>query len=158
VKAPTSFVFPGESPGNTAPKLTVVKGGSCDGQKPSNSVVVVSAASQSEPSYKVVSPLRRQQPEGIGPKLYSVSILTDEQVEQLGDEDLQRYIASVARAMYLADAVWDAEGCFDAKGQRDRLWTAEQVALRARWKRPHLVAQREADIAARMTKEPGAPR
>jgi hypothetical protein len=145
VKAPTSFVFPGESPGNTAPKLTVVKGGSCDGQKPSNSVVGGILRS-------------KQQPEGIGPKLYSVSILTDEQVEQLGDEDLQRYIASVARAMYLADAVWDAEGCFDAKGQRDRLWTAEQVALRARWKRPHLVAQREADIAARMTKEPGAPR
>jgi hypothetical protein len=60
--------------------------------------------------------------------------------------------------MYLADAVWDAEGCFDAKGQRDRLWTAEQVALKARWKRPHLVAQREAEIAARIALEPGAER
>jgi hypothetical protein len=157
---PRTPVFTGESPAQVLPSLTLVKGGvgncrSQDVHAVGNDLQALTGPSTRPESAAI---LRRQRPVGVGGKQHSVSILTDAEVDSLEDTDLQRYLASLARAMYAANAVWDSDGCFDAKGLRDRLWRAEQVALKAQWKRPHLVAQREAEIAARLALEPGATR
>jgi hypothetical protein len=151
---------PGESPSKACPMLTVIKGGVCESNPiPLQNVgtgLHTPTGDSRRPEGAAI--LRKQRPVGVGGKQHSVSILTDAEVDSLEDTDLQRYLASLARAMYAANAVWDTDGCFDAKGLRDRLWRAEQVALKAQWKRPHLVAQREAEIAARLALEPGAER
>jgi hypothetical protein len=143
---------PGESSGKACPMLTVIKGGVCERPQKANpkvgAVLQIPTGDAGRPEGAAI--LRRQKPVGVGGKQHSVSILTDAEVDSLEDTDLQRYLGSLARAMYAANAVWDSDGCFDAKGLRDRLWRAEQVALKAQWKRPHLVAQREAGAGGRV--------
>lgn len=102
--------------------------------------------------------LRRPQPEGVGTKVNAVTVLTDDQVAALNDDDLQRYLARVASAMEAAHAVWVSDGCFAAKGNAARLWTAEQVALGEKWRRPHLAERRLAVIAQGISASPGAER
>jgi hypothetical protein len=72
------------------------------------------------------------------------------------DEELARYIRQVAYRMEAANAGWVQEGCFAAKGWRDRLWSAEVAALNERARRPHLVAARIAEIDAAIEASAGA--
>lgn len=91
-------------------------------------------------------------------KLTSLTKLSAEELDTLEDADLLRYLKQVAARMEAANALWERDGCFAAKGNRDSLWVAEQAALREHWKRPHLVAARYAEIESRMALEPGAER
>jgi hypothetical protein len=88
--------------------------------------------------------------------LTSFTVLKPHTLSGLSDDELQRYIDGVSQRMEAAHAEWLKSDCFDALGERDRLWLALQAALCERGTRPHLVAQREAEIEARMAMEPGA--
>jgi hypothetical protein len=133
---------PGESSGQVLPSLTLVKGGvgncrSQDVHAVGNDLQALTAGPLRNESAAI---LRRQKPVGVGGKQHSVSILTDAEVDSLEDTDLQRYLASLARAMDAAKAVWESDGCFDAHSLACRLWTADQVARRVLHHRPHLGA------------------
>jgi hypothetical protein len=165
---------PGESSGKACPTLTVIKNGVCERQKPTTSVVsqLLRAPTAGEPRPEGAAILRQQRPEAVGGKAHSVTLLTESDLARLSDDDLQRYIRRIAvrmeaahAAWKAADSAWAAFGCDDDKAAADCsqietgvLWGAEQKALREQWKRPHLVAQREAEIAARLALEPGATR
>jgi hypothetical protein len=164
----------GESPSKACPRLTVINGGVCETSPNSLQVVGngLQALTAGTKGPEGAAILRQQRPEGVGGKQHSVTLLTESDLERLSDEDLQRYIRRIADRMQAAHAAWKAAdsawmafGCDDDKAAAESaklecgtLWAAEQKALREQWKRPHLVAQREAEIAARMAAEPGATR
>jgi hypothetical protein len=133
---------PGESSGQVSPSLTLVKGGvgNCPPFGLLNVGAVLQTPTGGEPRPEGAAILRKQRPVGVGGKQHSVSILTDAEVDSLEDTDLQRYLASLARAMDAAKAVWESDGCFDAHSLACRLWTADQVARRVLHHRPHLGA------------------
>jgi hypothetical protein len=131
-------------PAQCSPMFIVTKPAVCACQAKNEGIVGTAAQTACqccEQGHQSAALLRRQQPEGVGTKVNAVTVLTDEQVAALGDDDLQRYLARVASAMEAAHAVWTDAGCFASKGDRDRLWTAREVADGERFKRPHLAGR-----------------